>query len=156
MNLMCVSLKKVYLIPVLYQIMFGVGGLLTFPVMDKIGRRKTCLIFGTGNLFAVTLIIYSTTYLSRLIGFALMGFFMAQKNSLCYAWLFEFMIQRHKVTSNTCLNMGDFAIVLITGVILCFVSPNWAPIFKSFYFAGAVGFLLIVIFCPESPKWLLL
>ena len=46
MDIMCTPLKKVYLIPVIYYVMFGVGGLLTFPVMDKLGRRKTCFIFG--------------------------------------------------------------------------------------------------------------
>ena len=74
MDLMCVPLKKVYLIPVIYFIMFGVGGLLTFPVMDKLGRRKTCFIFGTGNLFSVSLIMFTNTFLLRLNGFALMGF----------------------------------------------------------------------------------
>ena len=156
MDLMCVPLTKVYYFTIIYFVMFGIGGLLTFPVMDKLGRRKTCLIFGTGNLFAVTLIMFSTTYISRMIGYALMGFFMAQKNGLCYAWLFEFMVKGHKVTANTCLNMGDFATILIVGFILCFVSPNWAHIFKSFYFMGLVGFLAIAAFCPESPKWLLL
>ena len=92
MDLMCIPLKKVYLIPVIYFVMFGIGGLLTFPVMDKLGRRKTCFIFGTGNIFAVTLIMFTNTFLLRLIGFALLGFFMAQKNSLCHAWLFEFMV----------------------------------------------------------------
>ena len=92
MGLMCTPLSKVYLFAVLYFVMFGIGGFLTFPVMDRLGRRKTCIIFGTGSIMAVTLIMFSTQYLSRLIGFSLMGFVMSQKNSLCYAWLFEFMV----------------------------------------------------------------
>ena len=52
--------------------------------------------------------------------------------------------------------MGDFGTILIVGIIFCFVSPNWSPLFKSFYFASLIGFLMIAAFCPESPKWLLL
>lgn len=141
---------------VLYYITFAVGGFLTFPVLDKLGRRKTCLIFGTGNVIAVSMIMFSTGYTPRLIGYGLMGFFMPQKNSLCYAWLFELMVQRHKVTANTCLNMGDFGTILIVGIVFMFVTPNWAPLYLAFYIIGITGFLFIVLLCPESPKWLLL
>ena len=156
MGLMCTPLSKIYLFAVLYFVMFGIGGFLTFSVMDKLGRRKTCIIFGTGQIMAVTLIMFSTQYVSRLIGFALMGFMMSQKNSLCYAWLFEFMVQRYKVAANTCVNMGDFVTILIVGIVFLYVTPNWVPVFYGLYFAALGGFLGVLFLCPESPKWLLL
>ena len=156
MGLICTPLSRVYLFAVMYFVMFGVGGFLTFPVMDKLGRRKTFYIFGTGNIVAVTMIMFQTGFMSRLIGFALMGFMMSQKNSLCYAWIFEFMVQRCKVTANTCLNMGDFGSILIVGIVFLCVSPNWVPLFYSFYFAALIGFIGVIVICPESPKWLLL
>ena len=77
MGLICMPLNKIYLIPILYYVMFGIGGFLTFPVMDKIGRRKTCMIFGAGIMAAYTMTMYATSYTSRMIGFSLMGFMMA-------------------------------------------------------------------------------
>ena len=52
MDLMCTPMSKINLIITTYFVMFGIGGLLTFPVMDKIGRRKTSLIFNIGHVFA--------------------------------------------------------------------------------------------------------
>ena len=102
------------------------------------------------------MIMLSTELLYRLIGFSLMGFMMSQKNSLCYAWLFEFMVQRYKVSANTCVNMGEFGTILIAGIVFYYVTPNWVPLFFSFYFTALIGFLGVLILCPESPKWLLL
>ena len=51
MDLMCEPLQA-KMLGTLYFVFFGIGGLLTFPVMDKIGRRKTHFIFSTAHLFA--------------------------------------------------------------------------------------------------------
>ena len=88
MDLMCEPLQ-VSLLGTLYFICFGIGGLLTFPVMDKIGRRKTHYIFSTAHLLAQTLIIFVPTFTARAIGFSILGFMMA-KNSLAVTWALEY------------------------------------------------------------------
>lgn len=74
----------------LYFICYGIGGLLTFPVMDKIGRRKTHYIFNTAHLIGQAIIIFVPTMTARCIGFSIIGFMMA-KNSLACTWSFEFV-----------------------------------------------------------------
>lgn len=155
MGLECTPIQKVYLFAVCYYVTFAIGGFLTFPVIDKLGRRKTSYIFGLGNIFAVTIIMFCPTYTARVVGYCMLGFTMPQKNSLTYAWLFELMNQRYKVMANTCLNMTDFATMLATGIYFM-STPNWFPLFMTFYVLAAVGFVGVILFCPESPKWLLL
>ena len=91
MGLMCMSMAKVNFLIVIWFIMFGLGGFLTFPITDKIGRRKTTIIFATSHAFAQALILFQSSYLLRIIGFSLMGFLSATKNSAVYPWLYEFM-----------------------------------------------------------------
>ena len=52
--------------------------------------------------------------------------------------------------------MGDFMTILIVGLVFFYVTPNWVPLFYSFYFAAVAGLLGVLLICPESPKWLLL
>ena len=66
------------------------------------------------------------------------------------------MPERHKVAASTCLNMGDFGTVLMVGVVFRFITPDWAPLFRTLYYLSLVGFVMSLILCPESPKWLLL
>ena len=91
MGLMCMSMNKVNFLLVIWFILFGIGGFLTWPLIDKIGRRKTTIIFATGHAFAQALVLFQSSYLLRVIGMSLMGFLSATKNSVVYPWLFEFM-----------------------------------------------------------------
>lgn len=87
---MCTPLSQVAFLGSLYYIGFGIGGLLTFPVMDKIGRRKTHWIFSTASLLSQALVIFVPTFAARATGLFLMGA-MAAKNSLAYTWAFEYV-----------------------------------------------------------------
>ena len=91
MGLMCMSITKVNFLIVIWFIMFGIGGFLTWPLPDKIGRKRTTIIFATGAAFAQALVLFQSSYLLRAIGMGLMGFLSATKNSAVFPWLFEFM-----------------------------------------------------------------
>lgn len=156
MDLICTPMSQINLMVVMWFIMYGIGGILTFPIMDKIGRRKTSIIFNTGHIFAHTLIIFSSDFITRTIGFTLLGFFSATKNSVCYAWLFELVNQKDKSFANTCLNMGDYLVLLLAGLYFIFVSQDWAPLIMSIYFIDVAASLVILFLCSESPRWLLM
>lgn len=86
-----------------------------------------------------------------------MGFLTATKNSVCYAWLFEFMLQEDKSTANTCLNLlGDMLTVMIAGLYFIYISQEWTSLLMVIYFMCLIAFIVVIFIGPESPKWLLL
>ena len=87
---MCASASKVNLPYVIWFISFGVGGLLTFPVIDKIGRLHSHWIFSTMNILAQALIIFVPSYLAHAVGFCIIGFFML-KQALSFTWCFDLL-----------------------------------------------------------------
>lgn len=156
MGLMCMSMAKVNFLIVIWFIMFGLGGFLTFPITDKIGRRKTTIIFATSHAFAQALILFQSSYLLRIIGFSLMGFLSATKNSAVYPWLYEFMQQKNKSLASSCLNSGDFATVMIAGIYFLYISQDCAPLLICIYCVNLTGLIVTLSVCPESPQWLML
>ena len=156
MGIMCTPMSKINLMVVVWFIMFGIGGILTFPLIDKIGRRKTSMIFSLGHYFAQALILFQSSFLLRIIGFSLQGFLSATKNSVTYAWLFEFMQKKDKSFASTCLNLGDFLTSMVGGFYFLCISRDWAPLLFFVYFLTLAGLIVIIFICPESPKWLLL
>ena len=51
MDMMCTPESTINLLVSMYFLMLAVGGILFFPVTDRIGRRKTHYVFSTLNLF---------------------------------------------------------------------------------------------------------
>ena len=155
MDLMCVSQSSIYALYVSYFIAFGLGGFLSFPIMDKISRRQAFFIFGTLHILAQVMIIFLPFYWARFVGFTLMGL-MCAKNSLCFTWLFELVDMRKKSIVSSAVNSLDFAIVIIAGIYYKFASREWAPLILAFFWTCVCCFVLTGVLCPESPKWLLL
>ena len=153
---MCVPTSKLNLLLVFYFVAFGLGGVLTFPVMDKIGRRKTHYIFSTLHLIGQALIVFTVTYWGKAAGYLIIGFAMA-KNSLCYTWLFEFMVKEKKGVANTVINTFEFSIMFISGFYFLLVSNDTKPLIIGFFLvSGVTGWLIVTLLVTESPKWLLL
>lgn len=155
MDLMCMAKNTINLIPVMYFIGFGVGGLLSFPVLDKIGRLKSHWIFSTIHMLAQIVVVFVPTFSARMAGFTVMGLMMA-KNSLCYTWLFEFMLKDHKSLASTAMNMMDFLTCCIGGIFFLFGSQNVQDLLVGFLSVHIFGYIVVTAICPESPKWLLL
>lgn len=131
------------------------AGFCFFPVMDKIGRQKSHWIFSTGHILAQTLILFVPNYTARLIGFSMMGFMMA-KNSLVYAWTFEFLLKDHKATGSSVVNILEFTSCIFGGIYFLLIGTNVKPLLYFFFIYSVIGYLLVSIVVPESPKWLLL
>lgn len=155
MDLICTSMSTVNLPYVLYFFCFGAGGLMTFFVIDKLGRLKSHRIFSTLHYVAQTIIIFIPNMLARTIGFCLLGSMMA-KNSLTTTWSFEFVLKDHKSSVISCINMCEFSVCVIGGLYFLFINTDWRPLVLGMYSFNVFGYLLITFLCPESPKWLLL
>lgn len=52
MDLLCVSRSNINWIVTVHYLAFGLAGLLFWAVPDKIGNRKTFMIFGTAHLIS--------------------------------------------------------------------------------------------------------
>ena len=127
MGLICESFSKVNFLYVGYFVCYGIGGLLSFPIMDKISRRTSHMIFSTIHLIAQAVIIFVPTYTARLLGFSVMGL-MCAKNSLSYTWLFEFVKKEHKSSAASCVSIVEFMTCIIAGLYFMFISRDWAPL----------------------------
>ena len=138
-----------------YFIMLAVGGLLFFPVPDRIGRKKTHYVFSTIHLAAQFACLLQPNYWVRMLSMGVLGLTMV-KNSLCYVWLFEFMIKQHKSSSCLFINMFDESQMLIACFYFFFIGDDWYPICLRYCIVASVAFMLITALIPESPKWLLL
>ena len=127
MDLMCTPMSAVNMPYVLYFICFGAGGLLTFFVIDKLGRLKAHRIFSTLHFSAQAIIIFIPNMLARTLGYCLLGAMMA-KNSLCMIWAFEFLLKDHKGSVNSCINMTGYVFCVSAGLYFLFISNDWKPL----------------------------
>jgi len=155
LGLQCTPISVINLPYMFYFIFFGVGGLLTAPVIDKIGRKKSHWIFSTGSILAQAIATFVPNHLAHIFGYSLMGFLSA-KNALTCAWTFEFVLNKHKGCTSTCIILLDLAVTIVGGVFFLFISRDWKLLMYSFFGAGALGFTAVSLLLPESPKWLLL
>ena len=60
-----------------------------------VGRRRTHYVFSTLNLLAQLAALYVPIYKIKLLAMGTLGVTMV-KNSLCYVWLFEFLMKKDK------------------------------------------------------------
>ena len=153
---MCASPGLVNLPYTIWFICFGIGGLTTFPFIDKLGRLGSHKIFSTANILAQIVIVFVPSMLAHEIGFGLLGFFMA-KHALSYSWAFELMPKEQKSLASTCINTLDFSVCVYSGLyFLLAEEPDWKVLCYPLFFIGVFGYLMCTLLIPESPRWLLL
>ena len=153
--MMCTPGSTVNLLFSIYFMMLALGGLLFFAVPDRIGRRSTHYIFSSVNLIGQLFALFVPIFWVRCVAMGLLGITMV-KNSLCYVWLFEFMMKKHKSSACSFINLVDWAQPLIVCFYFFNIDNEVYPIFLNYTIVGIISFLLITFLCPESPKWLLL
>ena len=155
MGLMCVDQNTVSMIVTCYFLAYGFAGFFLFPLPDKLGCKKTMAVFGALHLTSQFIIIFVPIYTVRLVGFAMMGFCQL-KNSVSYVWLFDLVENKHK--SIVCGIMNAFDNITMT--ILClyfkFVSKEWSYLFYLLEVLGVLSYVTLMVWVPDSPKWLLL
>lgn len=77
------------------------------------------------------------------------------KNTISYTWLYGLVMSRDKSMCTAILNAWDcLALVLVTLYFLHW-NKHWFNLFFGVSLAGAISHLFLMVFVPESPKWLL-
>ena len=71
MNLLCVNAAIIGLIFTMERITEGVVGLSIQGLTEKLGRKRSALIFFSINLLAQTIIIFCPWYSTRMLGYIL-------------------------------------------------------------------------------------
>lgn len=155
MDLMCTPKLAVSMLATCYFLGQAAGGLLTFPMPDRIGRWKTHAIFGTGSLFAQLTLLLAPLYWVRLPAMALLGSMMI-KNSLAYIWGFEITHSTHKSFASSVINLVDFSNAAVAGIFFLYVDRDWYPLYSTWVGMSVAAYLALLLFCVESPKWLLM
>lgn len=157
MNLICWA-RGTVMIGLLFtveRISEGVVGLMCMGITDRLGRRKSALIFIAIALLSQTIIIFCPWYWARMFGFILFAI-GNMKNSVCYVWIFEMMETKHKSSACTLINALDSSTMIFFGLYVLFISTNWKWIEIFMYCVGWLSFFSILINLPESPKWFLI
>ena len=104
-------------------------------------------------LVCETVMLLVPNYYVRLIGF--FGIGAAQvKNTAAYNWLSESVAIEDKSTAYTIINIVDAIPLFVICMYIMFVSKNW---FHLNFWIVCIGYsaLVVLLFCPESPQWLL-
>lgn len=98
--------------------------------------------------------MFGTNYWAKFFGFGLMGACL-QKNIICYTWFYEIVESHHKSLACSLINMFDVATVGVISAYFLFVSQNWFWLFMPMTLLHTMAFIIILLFIPESPRWLI-
>ena len=81
---------------------------------------------------------------------------MMIKNSLAYIWGFELTHSKHKSFASSVINLVDFSNAAVAGSFFLWVDNDWYPLYSTWVSFSVLAYLLLLCFCIESPKWLLM
>ena len=155
MNLLCTPAAVIGLLFTIERVSEGIIGLSIVGLTDKLGRRKSALIFCSIALLAQTTLIFCPWYYARMFGYFLYAL-GSIKNSVIYVWLFEMMETKYKSSACTVINALDASTMIFFGSYVLFISTNWFYIELFYYCVGIIAFFSMLTFVPESPKWLII
>ena len=135
-----------------YFIGYSIGASMYF-LPDKIGRKKSVMLsFGLSLLAQSVLVAYQSILVCSVCMF-LLGF-SSIKNSQTYVWSTDCVPLRRRPDVITIINIVDALPALTLGFWFLVVGSDW---FTYAVFMLAINYLAFIlgIFCPESPRWLL-
>lgn len=153
MNLGCMSSTAGAQIVCYFFLASIVVGILSF-VPDRIGRKKTVIGSLFLSLIAQSILIWYPSFLARQIAFILLGL-STMKAAGSYVWISDTVPQKYLNGCFTMITTIDTVPIPITGLVFLYLKPDWFLV-PITYFALASLALLIGLFMPESPRWLLL
>ena len=78
------------------------------------------------------------------------------KNSISFVWIFELIESRLKSRCCTIVNTIATMPMVVVGLYILFISKNWFPIVFTAFLLDCLNFVLLIVYMPESPKWLLI
>ena len=155
MDWVCQNHKMLAMLASVYFFSAFFGGLILAPLPDKIGRKKTFIIFSLIYAVAEVSCLYCSSYWVRFVCMGVMGFLYA-RNTVCYNWMFELCGNKHYSQANAAMNFCDAAISVVVCGFFLLIKRDWKPILMIYSFLGLSGIVLQVLLLPESPRFLLI
>ena len=153
MHLECESQYTLNIMSVAFFIASSVAGFLFFPIPDRWGCKKTFTLFGTLSSIAQFVLLLVPSYNARLFGFILLGCSQT-KNSVTYQYLFGTLRNKDKSICCGVVNTWDCLGACVMAAYFKWVSKNWFPLWGVLTLSGALAKASIILFAPESPRWL--
>jgi MFS transporter, OCT family, solute carrier family 22 (organic cation transporter), member 4/5 len=152
MDLMCTPAATVGLLISAYYIGYIIGGAF-FHFPDRYGRKFSLALSFAIAIFSQTVMLTSKNFTVRLICFGLLGLSQI-KNVVSYVWFSECVPLTHKPLTYAIINIVDALPLVLMALYFMFISRSWLYINVV---ATALCYLAFIIipFCPESPRWLL-
>lgn len=95
------------------------------------------------------------TYYGKLVGYILYAC-SNTKNSIAFVWMFELVENKYKSACCSAINTVDTMTMIVMGFYILFVSRNWFPIEFTYFIISLINYCSMLLFMPESPKWLLI
>lgn len=155
MNFMCEPKQKIDTINSVFFAGFAIGGAVLSHFPDRIGRKTSLMIAGSIHLITQYIIMFSTAYQTRLIGFFLLGLFQI-KNGVSIMYTIELLEDKHRNDIICWLNGYDGFTLAITAFWFLYINASWWSFFLTLTLLSTVCFVILMTFAPESPKWLLI
>jgi hypothetical protein len=81
---------------------------------------------------------------------------MQLKNGICYTYAFELVELKNKPLVCSAINIWDVSTLMWINLYILHVSRNWWYILAAYTFLGFIAWTIILIFGPESPKWMMM
>ena len=77
------------------------------------------------------------------------------KNTVPYVYLVELVPAKYSTSMSAGMTSFDSATLAVVCLYFIFISRDWFPLFFAMTLLSTFSYLVIVVFVPESPIWLL-
>ena len=84
-----------------------------------------------------------------------MGLGAMTKSAYSFEWLVSSVPTQYKTDATTYINCTDAVTMAVFCTYIGFIKKDWEGICLLFLALNYLAFLLGLLVCPESPKWLL-
>ncbi|XP_037073382.1 solute carrier family 22 member 15-like [Pollicipes pollicipes] len=153
-SLVCERTKNVYLLQSLFMVGMMVGAPLISPLADMFGRRRVVLVtFGLQALLVAALVVvpnYATFAVLRFL-----SGFLGVGGLPCFTLCSELVRPQYRCRGGL---LGS--IFYSTGIqmlaLSAYVIPQWRLLVLTSAALGSTSVLVLWLFVPASPRWLLL
>ena len=153
MDLMCTPVTQISFMYSLFFFGRLSCGVLA-PIPDKIGRKKSVMLSVGLSLLAQSVLVAYQSILVCSVCMFLLGF-SSIKNSQTYVWSTDCVPLRRRPDVITIINIIDALPALTLGIWFLFFGNHWLT-YALVMLAINYSAFILGIFCPESPRWLLL
>ena len=153
MDLTCTPETTVSMMFTCYFIGTLVSGFLA-PIPDRYGRKKSVFSGLLLSTLSQTFMLFVPSLAARAVCFFLLGF-ANLKNSQAYVWLSEVVPFERRSCTFTIINIADACTGLVAGIFYVLISRNYMPLY-IFVVSLSYLALLLALFMPDSPRWLLI